>query len=508
MSTTQRALLTISVMVGLFVAALDQTIVDTAFPKMIAELGGVSTFTWVITAYLLASTAIVPVVGKLSDIYGRKLFWMLGITVFVGGSVLCGQAQSMTQLIIFRGIQGIGGGMITPVAHTVIGDLYSGAQRARMQGLIAGVFALASAIGPLVGGWIVDILHWKYIFLINVPTGAVAVLLSAWTMKNLTDTRARKVDWLGSALFMVGVGGFLLGLQGGGEHWAWSGWQSIALFTTSFVAMACFVVNELRAPEPILDLKLFANRTFLVVSLLAFIIGSGMFGAIVFFPWFIQGVVGASATSSGTVLLPMTLMMVAASVLGGQITPRLEFRWQAGGGLLFMAAGFLLATRFTVTSTLWEARTAIMLLGFGLGLVHPILTIAVQQAFDGARRGAVTAAPSFFRSVGSTVGVTVFGILFNKQMAHQFDLLLTPKLARGAAALQGLAEKPADLAQILLRPQLQEGLPSGVLETAKLMMANAIHPVFWTSIGLTVCGVVIAQFLGRAGLSSRIKREP
>jgi len=499
LSKTQRALITISIMVGLFVSALDQTIVSTAFPRMIADLGGVSMFTWVVTAYLLASTAIVPMVGKLSDMYGRKLFWMLGLTIFVGGSVLCGQAQSMTQLIIFRGIQGIGGGMLTPVAHTVIGDLYTGKERARMQGLFAAVFALASVIGPLFGGWIADVFHWKYIFLINLPIGAVALLLSAWTMPNVAAAGQRKLDWMGSLLSIAGVTSLLLALQGGGEHWAWDGWQSITLFVTSAAAIALFVVCELRVPEPILDLRLFANRTFTVASLLAFILGAGMFGVIVFFPWFMQGVIGATATSSGTVMLPMTLMMALGSALGGQIAQRLEYRLQAMAGLALMGGGFLLATRFTTATTLWDARAAIMLLGFGLGLVQPLLILSVQQAFGRSQRGTVTAATTFFRSVGSTVGVTAFGALFNWQMGRQLDPILAQRLV-------GVA--PQNLVQVLLQPQLQNGLPPWVINIIKAMMATAIHPIFWISLGVTVCGLVVVQFLGHESLTAQSHRPP
>ncbi|HYF92568.1 MAG TPA: MDR family MFS transporter [Symbiobacteriaceae bacterium] len=510
-----RAWVTIAIMVGLFVAALDQTIVSTAFPKMVAQLGGAAMFTWVVTAYLLASTAVVPLVGKLSDVYGRKFFWMLGVTVFVGGSVLCGQAENMTQLILFRGLQGIGGGMLTPVAHTIIGDLYTGKERARMQGLFGGVFALASIIGPLVGGWIVDFIHWKYIFLINVPTGAAALLLCAWTMKNETSGGGRKLDWTGSLLSIIGVTSLLLFLQGGGEYFAWDSWQGIALSATSAGAIALFVINELRVPEPILDLKLFANRTFAVATLIAFILGAGMFGVIVFFPWFMQGVIGASAIGSGTVLLPMTLMMVIGSVAGGHIAQRVQYRWLIGGGLSFVCAGFFLATRFTPATTYWDARAAIMLLGLGIGLVQPIMMIAVQQAFGSDRRGTVTAATTFFRSIGSTVGVTVFGALFNWQMSHQFDRLLAPKLsvfpAGMAQAFSALAENPANLVQVLLQPHLQEGIPAGVrqlvTDTIKTMMSNAIHPVFWISIGVMVCGVLIAQFMGRESLTAQSSRD-
>lgn len=502
-------------MVGMLIASLDQTIVDTAFPKMISELGGVSMFSWVITAYLLASTSIVPMVGKLADIYGRKLFWNIGIIIFVGGSVLCGQAHTMPQLILFRAIQGIGGGMIMPIAQTIIGDVFSGEQRAKMQGVFTGVFALGSALGPLVGGYIVDHLHWKYIFLINLPTGIIALVLSSVALTNVTNNKGRKIDVMGSFLSIVGITAALLALQTGGSEWAWGSWQSLSLFGGSILFLALFVRNELRVPEPLLDLRLFANRSFATFCGVAFILGAGMFGAIVFVPWFIQGVVGVSATSSGFVMMPMTIMLMVGSISGGQLARRIEYRWQIAGGLLSVILGFFLATRFGLTTTLWQARSAIMLIGLGLGLVMPLITLGVQTAFGREMRGVVTSATSFFRSVGATVGVTVFGIIFNKQMSHQFDLLMAPKMKgvppQFAEAFAKLAEKPADLVQVLLQKPIQEMIPLPLrqpfMQTIKEMMASSIHPVFWTGLCVIAVGILVGQFLGRESLTAQLKRQ-
>jgi EmrB/QacA subfamily drug resistance transporter len=502
-------------MVGMLLASLDQTIVDTAFPKMISELGGVSMFSWVITAYLLASTSIVPVVGKLADIYGRKLFWNIGIVIFVGGSVLCGTATSMTSLIVFRGIQGLGGGMIMPIAQTIIGDVFTGEQRAKMQGLFTGVFALGSAMGPLLGGYIVDHFHWKYIFLLNLPTGVIALVLSSVALKNIINSKSRKIDWMGSALSITGVTALLLALQMGGNEWAWASWQSIGLFAGSVVFLGLFIYNELKVPEPLLDLRLFTNRAFATFCTIAFVVGMGMFGAIVFVPWFIQGVVGVSATHSGTVMLPMTLMLMFGSILGGLAARKIQYRWQVAFGLLVVMTGFYLATQFTLTTTLWQARIPMMLIGFGLGLVMPLITLGVQSAFGRNMRGVVTSATAFFRSVGATVGVTVFGILFNKQMSNQYNLLMVPKLkvmpAQLAAGLTKLAAKPADLVQLLLQKPLQEMLPGTIREpllgTIKEMMANSIHPVFWTGIAIIALGVLVGQFLGKESLTTQLARQ-
>ncbi|MDB4896144.1 MAG: drug resistance transporter, EmrB/QacA subfamily [Firmicutes bacterium] len=515
MNAQRRVLTTAAMMVGLLIASLDQTIVDTAFPRMISELGGVSMFTWVITAYLLASTAIVPVVGKLADIYGRKLFWIIGITIFVAGSVLCGQARTMPELILFRGVQGIGGGMIMPIAQTIIGDIYEGEARARMQGVFAGVFAVGAAIGPLLGGWIVDHYHWRYIFLLNLPTGIVALGLAMIGLQNVIDAKGHKIDWTGSFLSIAGVTTLLLTLQLGGVQWPWGAWQSFALFAASLIFLGLFAWVELRGQDPVLDLRLFKNPTFATFCTVAFLLGAGMFGAIVFIPWFIQGVVGVSATATGTVMMPMTLMMMVGSIAGGQIARRVQYRWQVGGGLLSVVAGFLAATRFSVLTSLWQARIAIMLIGLGLGLVMPLITLGVQQAFGREQRGVVTSATAFFRSVGATVGVTLFGVIFNNQMARQYTLLMAPQLQRlpppMAARLAGLGAHPSDLVQVLLQPTLQAMIPPGMrgplLQTIRQMMTNALHPVFWTGIAVVGAGALIGQLLGAESLPAQLKRQ-
>lgn len=512
MTKSQRNLTVASVMVGMLIASLDQTIVDTAFPKMISELGGVSLFTWVITAYMLASTAVVPVVGKLADMYGRKLFWLIGIAIFVIGSVLCGRSTNMTEMILFRAVQGIGGGMIMPIAQTIIGDVFTGEQRAKMQGLFTGVFALGSAIGPLVGGLIVDYFHWKYIFLINLPVGLGAVALAWFALPNGQGSGSRKIDWVGSLLSMVTVVSFLMAMQMGGGHWAWSSLQSIALFGTALVGLILFIINELKVEEPILDLSLFKNRTFTTFAALALLQGIGMFGAIIYVPWFIQGVVGVSATNSGTVSIPMTFAMLIGSVAGGQLARKLQYRVQLAGGLAVVIAGFYLATQFTIATSLWQARAAMMLIGLGLGLVMPLVTLGVQQAFDKSRRGVVTSATAFFRSMGGTIGVTTLGVIFNHQMKVQYDARIAPQLAQlPAQVVAGMAQivqKPADLVQVLLQKQMQELIPEGIrpqmLQTVKEMMANSIHPVFWTGMGIIAVGILVGQFLGSESLTKQI----
>lgn len=509
MTRRQAGLLTAAMLIGVLVAALDQTIVDTAFPRMVSELGGASKFTWVITAYLLASVSFVPLIGKLADIYGRKLFWNLGVSLFVIASALCGSVTNMDQLIIYRGLQGIGAGAIMPLVMTVLGDIYTGPARAKMQGMFGGAAVLGSIIGPLAGGLIVDHMSWRYIFLLNLPTGAICLLLAAFAFPPAQKAAGRKVDLLGAVLSVVGISAVLLGFQTGGNEWPWSSWQVLSLLIGGLAVIVLFTIVELRVPEPILDMRLFRNRIFSSFFVETLIVTMGMYGAIVFVPWFIQGVVGVSATSSGAVMLPMTIMAVIGSVLSGQIVKYLRYMQQVLLGIIILMGGIFVATTFTVHTSLWTARAAIMLIGFGVGLIVPLTVLALQEEFGAELRAVVTAANAFAKSLGATIGVTLFGVLFNARMSHEYAAQMQPKFANLPAALtaqlQVLAAKPVNLVQILLQPKLQQALPAGVrpvlLETIKDMTTAAIHPIFWVALGIAAAGGVVAFFLGGARMA-------
>jgi EmrB/QacA subfamily drug resistance transporter len=511
-------MVTIALMVGILVAALDQTIVDTAFPRMIAELHGESIFTWVLTAYMLASTAIVPVVGKLADIYGRKIFYLVGMALFVGGSMLCGLAQSMVQLILFRGLQGIGAGMLMPIAFTIVGDIFPGEERAKMQGLFGGMWGLASIIGPKLGGWITHHYSWRWIFYINLPIGLVAGLLMFLFYRESKGER-RPVDWLGATTVTAGIVCFLLATAQGGEAWAWDSWQSIGLYGASAVLLALFTFVETRVPEPVLDPKLFANRTFSVLSLASFIFGAGMFGCIIFVPWFIQGVVGVNPDQAGNVMTPMMLTMVVFSVLAGRLALKIAYRYQISLGLIIVGAGYYTMTRWAIDTTQGQATLSSMIVGAGLGLIMPILTLAVQNAFPPNRRGVVTSAATFFRQVGASVGITVYGVVFNHQMSQQFQEKLAPAFSRLQGALANLPPQareffqqvqsdPQILVRILLSEEAQRAIPdpfrAQFITGIKQMMADSLHVVFWSGLGAVAVGLLVVQFLGNASLKRQI----
>lgn len=521
MQQPRKALVTAGLMAGLMVAALDQTVVDTAFPRMIADLGGVAIFTWVITICLLASTSVVPVVGKLADIYGRKVFYLTGMFLFVGGSMLCGLAQDMMQLILFRGLQGLGGGMLMPIAFTVVGDLYPGEQRAKMQGLFGAVWGLASIIGPKLGGWLTHYISWRWVFFINLPVGLVAALLIGLYYRESRGER-RPIDYLGSVTVTAGVILLLLALVQGGEAWAWDSWQSLGLFAGAAVLLGTFLWWERRAPEPVLDLTLSRNRTFAVMSGLGFLMGAGMFGSIIFVPWFIQGVVGVNPNQAGNVLTPMMLTLVVFSALAGRLALRLAYRWQMTLGFAVVALGFWVMTHWSPATTLLQATLATMVMGAGLGLMSPVMPLAVQNAFPARRRGQVTSAITFFRQIGATVGVTLFGVVFNGQMRAHFAAEVAPRLQAAGAMLAGLGsqagqaqaavaalvEKPQGLVQLLLRPELQAPIPAPlrepILAAVKNMMAESLHVVFWTSLAVALIGGLVAQLLGRMTLKQQI----
>jgi EmrB/QacA subfamily drug resistance transporter len=514
-----RLLVTAGLLVGLLVAALDQTIVDTAFPSMIADLHGEAIFTWVLTAYMLASTSIVPVVGKLADIYGRKVFYLGGLALFVGGSMLCGAAQSMTQLILFRAIQGVGGGMLMPIAFTIVGDLFPGEQRAKMQGVFGATWGLASVVGPKLGGWITHEYSWRWIFYVNLPVGIVAFLLMYLYYKESRGAR-RPIDWLGSVTVTSGIVLLLLALTQGGNAWAWVSWQSLTLLGIAAALLVTFVFVEKKVKEPVLDLSLFRNRTFTVMSTVGFLMGAGMFGAIVFVPWFIQGVVGVDANQAGNVMTPMMMTMVISSILAGRMALKVPYRYQISAGFLIVGLGFYTMTGWTPETTTMQATISTMIMGAGMGQIMPIMMLAVQNAFPGSRRGVVTSASTFFRSVGGTVGVAIFGVIFNSQMTERFQTTLAPRVAelgpllaqmpeQARAFFSQIAHDPELLIGVLLRPEARAALPPQFapefVAAVKGMMAQSLHVVFWTSISVVAVGLVLAQFLGRTSLKGQAK---
>ena len=512
-------------MLALFLSSLDQTVVSTAMPRIIADLGGFDRFTWVTTAYLVASTTAVPIVGRLSDLYGRKMFFLGGIVVFLLGSVLAGVSQSMNQLIVFRAIQGIGGGSIMALSFTTVGDLFSPAERGKYQGVVAAVFGLSSVIGPTLGGFITDNLSWHWVFYVNIPLGLPIIALFIRFFPNIRPAqRTRRLDYAGMALLVLVVVPLLVGLSLGGVQFEWLSLQIVGILAFAAVMTVAFVFVERRAENPIMPPSIYANRVVSISLIAVFITGFGMFGSIIFIPLFFQGVLGASATSSGSFLTPMMLSMVVAATLSGQALSRLggHYRIQGLVGIAVMTAGIALTSRVTAETSFGQAVAGIVVTGLGLGVTFPSFTIAVQNAVAPNLLGAATSATQFYRSVGGALGLAVLGSYMANRFAAGLRESLPPAIREALPAdqLARMEKNP----QALVNPEALEGLrasfadhgPQGaeivaqLLATLRETLASAIGAVFVVVAVALAVAFVVTIFLREVplrGPSSRAARK-
>jgi EmrB/QacA subfamily drug resistance transporter len=414
-------------MLAMFLGALDQTIVGTAMPRIISDLGGFSQYTWITTAYIITSAVTVPITGKLTDIYGRKYFYLGGLIIFLLGSVLCGISQTMSQIIIFRGLQGIGAGVIMANAFTVIGDLFPPAVRGKYQGFMSAVFGISSIVGPTLGGYITDSLSWHWVFFVNLPLGLIVIVLFIFFFPNFRpDNLKHSIDYAGVVLLILGVVPFMLALSWGGVEYEWGSPQIIGMFIFSALALAIFLWVEYRSKEPIVPLSIFKDPIVSISSLMIFLTAVGMFGSIVFIPLFFQGVLGASATSSGNFVTPMMLGTVFGSTISGQVLSRAggHYRLQGAVGLALMAFGMWLLSALTVATTNGIAVRNMVITGIGLGITMPLYMLAVQNTVPYNILGAATSATAFFRSIGGSVGLAVFGSVMNNRFAAELTTRL------------------------------------------------------------------------------------
>ena len=505
-------------MLALFLAALDQTVVSTAMPRIIADLGGFDRFTWVTTSYLVASTTAVPIVGRLSDLYGRKAFFLGGIVVFLVGSVLAGASQTMNQLIFFRAIQGIGGGSMMALSFASVGDLFPPAERGKYQGIVAGVFGLSSVIGPTLGGFITDNLSWNWVFYINVPLGlAVIVLFIRFFPHIRPDRLARRLDYAGMALLVLIVVPLLVGLSLGGVQFEWLSLQVVGILLFAILMTVAFIAVERRADEPIMPLSIYSNRVVSISLVAVFITGFGMFGAIIFVPLFFQGVLGTSATSSGSFLTPMMLSMVVAATLAGQTLSRFggHYRIQGLVGIAIMGGGMALMSRMTADTSFAQAVASIVIMGLGLGITFPSFTISVQNAVPHNLLGVVTSATQFYRSVGGALGLAVLGSYMANRFAAGLSDSLSPEIRRALPEEQ-LAEM-SNNPQALVNPEALAGLKasladrgeegaeilSNLLVTLRESLAGAISDVFVLGAVTLAVGFVATIFLKEVPLRTR-----
>jgi EmrB/QacA subfamily drug resistance transporter len=497
---THRQILVImsGLMMGMFLAALDQTIVSTALPTIVGDFHRSNLLSWVITAYLLASTASTPLWGKAGDLYGRKRVFQLAIVVFLLASVLCGASQNMFQLIAFRGLQGVGGGGLLSLAFAIIGDVIPPRERGRYQGYFGAVFGVASVVGPLLGGFAVDNLTWRFIFYINLPLGIAALAVTNRVLRLPVRKREVKIDWWGALLLVAGVSCILLATQMGGTNYPWESWQIIGLFALGALILVGFGIREATAPEPILPLDLFRLQIFTVSNIIAFVSGVAMFGALAFLPQYLQLVHGVSATESGLLLLPLLVGLLAMSISSGLYISRTgKYRWFPLAGTIGVTIGLALLTQLGAHTSLVVVSLDILVFGLGLGLFMQVLTLVVQNAVPMKQMGVATSSVTFFRSMGGAIGASALGAVLTAGIASELTRFLPPaalaRTGQGGNKVADLIQSPAVLDQLkLTHPALHEGIIQAY--------SHAIDRLFLVAVPVSLLSVIAALFINQVKL--------
>lgn len=491
-------------MLGMFLAAVSQTIIAPAMPRIVAELGGMEHYSWIAVSALLASTVVVPIVGKLSDLFGRKAFYVGGILVFMASSLVAGAATSFEMFMVARVLEGFGMGTMMPLSQAIIGDLVPPRERGKYQGLMGGVFGLASVTGPFVGGWITDTLSWRWLFYLNLPLGLVALGFIIPFMRLPHTRRAHVVDYGGFVTLAVGLTAVLLATVWGGTEYPWGSPVIVGLFAGGAAVLGLFLWIESRAAEPVLPLRLWRNDIFTFANLANMGVAMAMFGAIYYIPVFVQGVQGASVTGSGAVLTPMMLSLVFMSALAGQIISRTgRYKAPVLVGIALVAAGYFLLSRMDRTTSHAAVTRNMVLIGLGLGAGMQTFVLVVQNSVARQDLGVATAATQLFRSIGSSVGTAVLGTIMTQRMAAEMALRLPPG-ARPAVAGGGGGELGAGA---LLDPAALATLPPAAVEAVRDALAAALHAVYVAGLPFVGVAFVAALFIREIPLRNSVAPE-
>jgi EmrB/QacA subfamily drug resistance transporter len=490
-----RALWTVfgALMLGMFLAALDQTIVSTALPTIVGDLGGLKHLSWVVTSYLLAATVSTPLYGKLGDMYGRKPVFLAAILIFLTGSILAGLSQTMIQLIAFRGLQGIGAGGLMVGAQAIIADIVPPRERGKYMGLIGGVFAVSSVAGPLLGGFLVDSLSWRWVFYVNVPIGALAVAVVTMRLHLPSRHTPHRVDYLGTVLLSGGVGALILLTTWGGNQYAWGSTTIIGLAIAGVVLLALFIRQEGRAKEPIIPLTLFRSSVFDVANAMGFTIGMAMFGAIIFIPLYLQLVYGATPTGSGLRMLPLMAGLLVAAIASGRVISRIgRYKMFPIAGTGILVCGMYLLSRLTISTTVLVSSLYMLVVGVGIGLVMQVLVLVVQNDARPREIGVATSTATFFRSVGGSFGVAIFGTIFATRLADQIKQLPPASAKRLAGGVH-------------LTPAQAKHLPPSVHADFLHAFSHALHGVFLWGMVMAIVPFALSWLLREVPLRTTLE---
>ncbi len=509
----------LAVLLVMLLGSLDQSIVGTAMPRIIGDFHGLDRYTWVTTAYMLASTVMVPIYGKLSDLFGRKIIFLIGVVLFLAGSALCGAAQSMDQLIAFRAFQGLGAAALLPIAIAVVGDLFPPRERGKWQGVTGSVFALSSIVGPALGGWITENTSWRWVFYVNLPIGLIALGVLIFLMPSLYQPgKKARIDYLGASLLILGTSPILLGLSLAGSQFAWISWQTFVLILGGALVVTAFFVYEAflerRDAQPIIDPSLFKNSVFTISLIVASITFMGMFGCIAFLPLYAQGVLGISATNSGLILTPMMLSSMVSSILSGQLVSRFgKYKVIAITGMAITTVGAALLLRLNVQSTPMDMIVAMIVLGLGLGTSMSLYTLIVQNAMP-TKIGQSTSTLTFFRQIGGTVALALMGSVMSSAYGPAFNTALPGQVKQAVPQkILSVFNDPNVLLDTKVQQTISQQMSAfgsqaqalfgQLMEAVKQGLTQGIHDVFLLSLGMMLVALVAVFFLKEIPLMGR-----